>query len=350
MVCLQIPLSWIRDIRKFATTNAVANALILYGLILCLWFALEESTEPLVLTSEGNHLGVTSNATSLPANEKYVDESNSSLYNVWQHLTHLSPFGDHWILFIGTSVLLFEGSITLLIPLQEAVLPNNTSSSGDNPPTLNDRERFPKVYPQVILCIQVFYFFFAVICWMSFGDDVNTVLTTSLPKGFLATTVQLAYSVAVLFTFPLQNYPALEIACHAIAERLRTKPPQCLHSPNSAMPQQQQQQPVLIVDNRQQLYVWLMKRDVIAAGLVCLLAMVAWTTMESLDKVVSLTGALIGIPIAFILPPMIHTQLMITSPSSGFTVQRQHQNNAVAILGAIAMILASVTTIYQWND
>lgn len=33
----------------------------------------------------------------------------------------------------------------------------------------------------------------------------------SLPAGKLATTIQLAYSFAVVFTFPLQNYPSLEI-------------------------------------------------------------------------------------------------------------------------------------------
>jgi proton-coupled amino acid transporter len=33
----------------------------------------------------------------------------------------------------------------------------------------------------------------------------------SLPPGKLATTIQLAYSFAVVFTFPLQNYPSLEI-------------------------------------------------------------------------------------------------------------------------------------------
>ena len=308
MVLVQIPLSWIRDIRKFTTTNAIANALILYGLVLCLAFAFAESTQPYSAETTTN-----SNSND---NNSITDDSTNTLYNVWQHLIHLSPWGDHPILFIGTSVLLFEGSITLLIPLQEAVQSNGT----------NDRERFSAVYPQVILCIQVFYFFFAVICWMSFGDDVNTVLTTSLPEGFLSTTVQLAYSLAVLFTFPLQNYPSLEIACHSIAEQLKTNPywMRCLPK---------------------RIYQSLLKRNVIAGIIVCLLAIVALTTMESLDKVVSLTGALIGIPIAFMIPPMIHTQLM-----PNLTNGRRHQNNAVAILGSIAMILASFTTIYQWND
>lgn len=38
----------------------------------------------------------------------------------------------------------------------------------------------------------------------------------SLPPGTLATTIQLAYSFAVIFTFPLQNYPSLEIVRRSV--------------------------------------------------------------------------------------------------------------------------------------
>jgi len=108
-----------------------------------------------------------------------------------------------WYLFIGTAVFLFEGLITLLVPLQEAVA------------TYQDKLKFVHTLRVVITAIVAFYAFFGIVCWTSFGDDVNTDLTTSLPDGLIATTVQLAYSVAVLFTFPLQNFPALEILSRA---------------------------------------------------------------------------------------------------------------------------------------
>lgn len=41
----------------------------------------------------------------------------------------------------------------------------------------------------------------------------------SLPPGKLATTVQLAYSLAVVLTFPLQNFPSLEIV-HRFTEKV----------------------------------------------------------------------------------------------------------------------------------
>lgn len=113
MVALQVPLSWIRDIRKLAPTNFLANGLILYGLLTCLGFALHAAThDPVVLVTDAIESNIN-------------DASKPTMSSPWQllsqHWSSLKPFADGWFLFIGTSVLLFEGSITLLVPLQEAV-------------------------------------------------------------------------------------------------------------------------------------------------------------------------------------------------------------------------------------
>jgi proton-coupled amino acid transporter len=152
---------------------------------------------------------------------------------------------------------------------------------------------------------------------MSFGNDVRIVMTTSLPAGTLASTVQLAYSFAVIFTFPLQNFPSLEIACRSIASVMEGscgKATSCLQ-----------------------------QRNVIASFLVCILAIVAISTMDSLDKVVSLMGSLLGCPLAFVFPPLIHTKL-----DPNLSESRKLGNRIVAVLGVCAMILASVTTLLTW--
>jgi proton-coupled amino acid transporter len=154
---------------------------------------------------------------------------------------------------------------------------------------------------------------------MAFGNDVQTVLTTSLPANALATTVQLAYSVAVVFTFPLQNFPALEIACRTISSVLAPGQKAGRH--------------------------FYTRRNVISSVLVALLAVVAVCTMDSLDKVVSLMGSLLGCPIAFVFPPLIHSQLD-PNLSSG----RRWANNITAFLGVVAMVLASTTTLLTWNS
>ena len=83
--------------------------------------------------------------------------------------------------------------------------------------------------------------------------------------------IVVAYTVAVLFTFPLQNYPALEITCRSISHSLSTST-------------------YLLNNMPPRIHQWIMERNTIAAGLVCVLAVVALTTMDELDKVVSLMG------------------------------------------------------------
>ncbi|KAG7354060.1 transmembrane amino acid transporter [Nitzschia inconspicua] len=279
MLLFQIPMSWIRDIRKLTITNLLANVLILYGLVTCLCFAF--------------------------ANAVKSDTGRRALEEIVYKFTNLDAFKSEWFLFIGTSVLLFEGSITLLVPLQEAVYREE------------DRERFPEVYKRVIFGIISFYTFFGIVCWMCFGDDVKTVMTTSLPEGNLAATVQLAYSIAVIFTFPLQNFPSLEIATMSISSSMKATCGRCTS--------------------------WLQYRNVIASALVCLLAVVAVATMESLDKVVSLMGSLLGCPLAFVFPPLIHNSL-----DDNLNAGRRRFNWIIAGLGFCAMVLASFTTLLKW--
>lgn len=203
-------------------------------------------------------------------------------------------------------MLLFEGSITLLVPLQEAVSDEE------------QRKAFPKVYTRVILGIICFYAFFGLTCWMAFGNDVRTVLTTSLPAGAWATTVQLAYSIAVVFTFPLQNFPALEISTRIILTKLYGN-----YNIETGI---------------------FTKRNLISSLLVAALAIVAVCTMDSLDKVVSLMGSLLGCPIAFVFPPLIHSQL-----DKNISIERLWLNRLVALMGVGAMVIASITTLLTWS-
>ena len=199
------------------------------------------------------------------------------------------------------------------MPLQEAVV------------TDEDRQKFPNVYRNTILSIMAFYVFFSITCWASLGNDVRTVLTTSLPAGNAATSVQLAYSIAVIFTFPLQNFPALEISCRAIANAMDEVT--CCGSTTV---------PSLLT-----------KRNIISSVLVALLAVVAVTTMDSLDKVVSLMGGLLGCPIAFIFPPVIHYKLL--GEAGLLTPTRKFFNWIVILLGLVATCIATFTTILTWN-
>jgi proton-coupled amino acid transporter len=193
----------------------------------------------------------------------------------------------------------FEGSITLLVPLQEAVF------------APSDKDRFPLVNVQVTTGIVMFYIFFAMTCWVSFGDSVKTALTASLPEGIMSTVVQFAYSVAVILTFPLQAFPALEVIFHPSNESLPISP---------------------------------LKRNMISSIITILLGFTAYVAIDCLGNVVSLLGSLVGIPIALIFPPLMHNAL---AKKAGWLTKMM--NYIVASLGMVAMGAASYSTIASWG-
>lgn len=172
-------------------------------------------------------------------------------------------------------------------------------------------------------------------------------MTLALPENnSLAETVQLAYSVAVMLTFPLQNFPSLEIACAAIDSILVDF---------SASP---------TVRSNNNLFATiqiLRRREVTSSLLVCILAVIAKLTMYHLDKVVSLMGGLLGCPLAFVGPPLIHNRLASMAAESeetpgirsiGYNLSevRRLRNKIVAALGFCAMVIATIATIIEWND
>jgi len=277
MLVLELPLSWIRDIRKLTPTNVLATFLIAYGLLACLFISL--GVEP----------------------------------NLIQSATRLPAWKDTWYLFVGTNVFIFEGSITLLVPLQEAVYKPE------------DKAKFPAVNRKVITITVVFYIFFGMMCWAAFKDDVRTALTTSLPPSVFATTVQFAYSIAVIFTFPLQAFPAFEVTLGRITK------------PSSGGPQGD--------STASQIKAFLMSRNFLATLLIAFLGVLAVIAIDYLGNVVSLLGSLVGIPIALIYPPIMHNILV---PETSKT--NKIMNITVAGFGVIAMLASSYTTIVSWDE
>jgi len=79
MLIVEIPMSWIRDIRKFTITNSLATALTLYGLTICLALALSSAIK------SGTGRG--------PISEIAYRFMNLDMFN-----------NEGWFLFIGTNV------------------------------------------------------------------------------------------------------------------------------------------------------------------------------------------------------------------------------------------------------
>ncbi|KAJ2692205.1 hypothetical protein H4R19_006202, partial [Coemansia spiralis] len=154
-----VPLALIRQIRYFAPVALVANVLIIASL--------------------GYLLG----------------------FDVWHIATNgPAPFANYnparFPLLVGTAVYSFEG-VTLVIPILES---------------LRDKRSFARVLTiAVALCLGLFVGVGS-LSYLTFGEHVNPVVLLNLPDTSAWTLlVQLLYSIAILFSMPLQLFPAVKI-------------------------------------------------------------------------------------------------------------------------------------------
>lgn len=285
MLIVEIPCTWIRDIRKLTPFNVLATMLILYGLGSCLVISFGYATTQ---------------------KEETIVES----------LTSLPAIQPAWFMFIGTAFFCFEGNITVVVPLQEAVYKKK------------DRERFPMVNQQVTTGIVVFYIFFALAVWSTFGDHVQTALTVSLPQSNFTTSVQFAYAIAVILTYPLQAFPAMEVVYNSGTD-------------GSAKKNTDDE----IKDKNFSFGDILSNRKFIASLLNIGLGVIAVIAIDYLGNVVSLIGSLVGMPLALIYPPIMHN-ILVKDSSSTVRVM----NYFVSAIGLMATTATTYATIVHWDE
>jgi proton-coupled amino acid transporter len=290
MLLIEIPCTWIRDIRRLTPFNVLATILIIYGLGSCL-----------IISFAYSHA-----------------QSEETLHESFSSLPAIQPA---WFMFIGTAFFVFEGSITLVVPLQEAVYKKE------------DRERFPMVNQNVTICIVLFYMFFALVVWATFGDQVETALTASLPPGNFSTSVQFAYSIAVILTYPLQAFPAMEVVLKNFSDS------------DSNSSEEKKNFDGEIKSNSFSLNSIWSNRNFLASLLNIGLGIIAVIAIDYLGNVVSLLGSLVGMPIALVYPPIMHNLLV---KDSSATVR--YMNYFVSSVGMIATVAASYATITNWDE
>jgi solute carrier family 36 (proton-coupled amino acid transporter) len=298
MLLIEIPCSWIRDIRKLTPFNVTATLLIVYGLGSCLVIAAWYS---------------------------YLEKEDTLL----ESMAALPAIQPTWFLFIGTAFFVFEGSITLVVPLQEAVY------------KAEDRAIFPMVNQHVTTTIVAFYIFFAMICWAAFGERVQTALTASLPAGAFSTTVQFAYAIAVILTYPLQAFPAMEVTLRCLSSGPGSHRNGQIKSEQHGSDRENDND-----DNG-----WdhktrsMIQRNVATTLLNILLGLIAVVAIDYLGNVVSLLGSLVGMPIALVYPPLMHNLLVKNLPWT-----TRYLNFTVSAVGVFATVAASYATIVNWDE
>eukprot|EP01061_Rhynchopus_euleeides_P009906 TRINITY_DN19233_c0_g1_i1.p1 TRINITY_DN19233_c0_g1~~TRINITY_DN19233_c0_g1_i1.p1 ORF type:complete len:520 (+),score=190.45 TRINITY_DN19233_c0_g1_i1:102-1562(+) len=157
-VIMQLPLSWIRQIKGIAFFAIIADVLIFAGMI---WV-------------------ICANAIDVAKNPFPDTKVVNSKYPM----------------FFGSAVLCFEG-IGVMLPIHEAM---------ENP-----KNFIPLVWGAIMLCCTLFSVFAFVGYGARGGPDVQTNLLLAMPETTISQLAKLCYVIAVFLSFALQAFPAYRI-------------------------------------------------------------------------------------------------------------------------------------------
>ncbi|KAJ2550149.1 hypothetical protein EV175_004175, partial [Coemansia sp. RSA 1933] len=173
-------------------------------------------------------------------------------------------------LLVGTAVYSFEG-VTLVIPILDS---------------LKEKRSFGRILTlAIVLCLGLFLCVGA-LSYLTFGESVEAVVLLNLPNQSSWTIlVQVLYSVAILFSMPLQLFPAVKIMEAMMFTR----------------------------SGREHKSVkW--QKNVFRSSVVVLIALIAIFGADQLDNVVSLVGSFCLVPLSFIYPSSMHLKAVARSP------------------------------------
>lgn len=159
-----IPLSFIRNVSKLSITSLLANVLTLIGLVIVLFYIVQEFT--------------------IIKHFKPAD-GVIKFFNA-----------DKYTLAIGTFIFSFEG-IGLIIPVSES---------------MKHPEHFPRVLGMVLGISTFLFVLVATLGYSSYGEEIETIILLNLPqKSIFVNLIQFFYSLAIMLSTPLQLFPAIGI-------------------------------------------------------------------------------------------------------------------------------------------
>jgi proton-coupled amino acid transporter len=170
-----------------------------------------------------------------------------------------------WTVFIGTAIFTYEG-IGLIIPIQES---------------MKQPKKFPGVLAGVMVVITVIFLSAGALSYAAYGSSTKTVVLLNMPQDDkFVNAVQFLYSLAILLSTPLQLFPAIRIMENELFTRSGK------YNPGIK---------------------W--KKNFFRFMLVMFCAFIAWGGAEDLDKFVSLIGSFACVPLVYVYPVRVTSQL-----------------------------------------
>ncbi|OMH86269.1 Vacuolar amino acid transporter 3 [Zancudomyces culisetae] len=208
---------------------------------------------------------------------------------------------DTFPLLIGTAVFSFEG-IGLVIPVADS---------------MKHPQDFPKVLKITVIVSAFLFASIAALSYMAFGDATETVIFLNMKDGgFTTNSIQLLYSIAILFSVPLQFFPAIRIMEAALFTR----------------------------SGKRNSYVKWQKN--IFRLLLCIFTnFISVLGADHLDQFVSMIGSFACVPLSFIYPSLLHYLAFKSSSSQLVKVK----DIALCVFGIATMVYVTQLGLRQWG-
>jgi proton-coupled amino acid transporter len=268
---------------------------------------------------------------------------------------------ESWTLFIGTAVFTYEG-IGLLIPIQES---------------MREPEKFNKLLLLVMIIVTIVFTTIASLSYLSFGDDIHTIILMDFPMTKLTTTIQFLYSIAILLSTPIQLFPAIKIIEGYLFHQNRKPWKDKIRrnseaisvlsnntngfsaingeefSPLFATVSSNNSYDIIpnvnlineegLVSGKSDGFIKVLK-NVVRVLIVVLMCTIGWCGSDKLDKFVSLIGSMTCVPLIYIYPPLLYTKGFQNQLSWG----DRTTCGGVLVIGLILLAYTSYETMSHW--
>jgi len=261
-----IPLSFIRNMSKLGPVALLADIFILIGLVYIYSYDITK-----IIDMGGFHPSI-------------------NMFN-----------SRDWTLTIGSAIFTFEG-IGLILPIQAS---------------MKHPQHFNKLLYSVMAIITVIFASVGILCYGTFGDQVNVEVINNYPQGSkLTNAVQFLYALAVMVGEPVQLFPAIRIIEGKVFGHRSGK--------------------------REPLTKW--KKNMFRTILVMSVGILAAVGATNLDKFVALIGSFACVPLVYIYPAYLHYKGVAEKP------HEKAIDISMMVLGLVAMVYTTSITIVRWAE
>ncbi|KAJ2609770.1 hypothetical protein H4S08_003913 [Coemansia sp. RSA 1365] len=207
---------------------------------------------------------------------------------------------EHYSLFLGSAAYTFEG-YALILPIVDA---------------MKRPDKFPMLLALVMAICGTVAVSIGGLSYAAFGEETEAIVLLNMPSGTVATlTVQLLYSLAILFTAPLMMFPVIRILEQVLFPRRSGKR-------NPAVK---------------------MQKNVFRTLLLVLVMIISVVGVERLDRLVAIIGGLACVPISFIFPPLFHLRAVAQ------TRWERVRDRLLAAAGLAVCVYVTRGAISQWS-